>query len=146
MHSLVKSGHPAKQRSGCVIVGVFDRRAPSEPAAALDRASGNALGSALRRGDLDGKAGQVLLLHHVPRLVADRVLLVGLGRERDFDATAYRKACATAARALRSTGAIDAVSYLTHLPVKNRDVAWAVREASLAMQDEFYRFDAFRGT
>jgi leucyl aminopeptidase len=145
MHSLVKSGHPAKQRSGCVIVGVFDRRTPSEPAAALDEASGNALGSALRRGDLDGKAGQVLVLHHVPKLVADRVLLVGLGRERDFDAAAYRKACATAARALRATGAIDAVSYLTHLPVKGRDVAWAVREASLAAQDEFYRFDAFRG-
>jgi leucyl aminopeptidase len=145
MHSLVKSGHPAKQRAGCVIVGVFDRRTLSEPAAALDQASNGALASALRRGDLDGKAGQVLVLHHVPKLVADRVLLVGLGRERDFDAGAYRKACAAAARALRATGAIDAVSYLTHLPVKGRDVAWAVREASLAAQDEFYRFDAFRG-
>ncbi|MGH8481217.1 MAG: M17 family peptidase N-terminal domain-containing protein, partial [Nevskiaceae bacterium] len=145
MHSLVKSGHPAKQRAGCVIVGVFDRRTLSEPAEALDKASGNALGSALRRGDLDGKAGQTLLLHHVPRLVADRVLLVGLGRERDFDAGAYRKPSAAATRAVRATGAIDAVSYLTHLPVKGRDVAWAVREASLAAQDECYRFDAFRG-
>jgi leucyl aminopeptidase len=145
MHSLVKSGHPAKQRAGCVIVGVFDRRILSEPAAALDKASGNALGSALRRGDLDGKAGQTLVLHHVPKLVADRVLLVGLGRERDFDAAAYRKACAAAARALRATGAIDAVSYLTHLPVKGRDGAAAVRDGALAMADEFYRFDGFRG-
>jgi leucyl aminopeptidase len=146
MHSLVKSGHPAKQRAGCVIAGVFDRRTLSEPAAALDQASGGALASALRRGDLDGKAGQTLVLHHVPKLVADRVLLVGLGRERDFDAAAYRKACATAARALRATGAIDAVSYLTHLEVKGRDTAWAVREASLAAQDEYYRFDGFRGS
>jgi leucyl aminopeptidase len=145
MHSLVKSGHPAKQRAGCVMVGVFERRTLSAAAAALDQASGNALGSALRRGDLDGKAGQTLLLHHVPKLVADRVLLVGLGRERDFDAAAYRKACATAARALRATGAIDAVSYLTHLPVKGRDVAAAVRDAALVTADEFYRFDAFRG-
>ncbi len=145
MHHLVKSGNPAKQRAGCVIVGVFDRRAPSDPAAALDKASGGALGSALRRGDLDGKPGQTLVLHHVPKLPADRVLLVGLGRERDFDAGAYRKACAAAARAARATGAIDAVSYLTHLPVKGRDVAWNVREASLATQDEFYRFDAYRG-
>jgi leucyl aminopeptidase len=145
MHSLVKSGHPAKQRAGCVVVGVFDRRTLSEPAAALDQASGNALGSALRRGDLDGKPGQTLVLHHVPKLVADRVLLVGLGRERDFDAAAFRKACATAARALRATGAIDAVSYLTHLPVKGRALADAVRDAALATADEFYRFDAFRG-
>jgi leucyl aminopeptidase len=145
MHHLVKSGNPAKQRAGCIIVGVFDRRALTGPATALDKASGNALGSALRRGDLDGKSGQTLVLHHVAKLPADRVLLVGLGRERDFDAAAYRKACAAAARAVRATGAIDAVSYLTHLPVKGRDVAWNVREASLAMQDEFYRFDAYRG-
>ncbi len=145
MHHLVKSGNPAKQRTGCVIVGVFDRRALTEPAGALDQASGNAIGSALRRGDLDGKSGQTLVLHHVPKLPCDRVLLVGLGRERDFDAAAYRKACAAAARAVRATGAIDAVSYLTHLPVKGRDTAWAVREASLATQDEFYRFDAYRG-
>jgi leucyl aminopeptidase len=145
MHLLVKSGHPAKQRAGCVIVGVFDRRTLSEPAEALDKATGNALSSALRRGDLDGKAGQTLVLHHVPKLMADRVLLIGLGRERDFDASAYRKACATAARALRATGAIDAVSYLTHLPVKGRDLAAGVRDAALAVQDECYRFDAFRG-
>jgi leucyl aminopeptidase len=145
MHLLVKSGHPAKQRAGCVIVGVFDRRSLSEPATALDEASGNALSSALRRGDLDGKAGQTLVLHHVPKLVADRVLLVGLGRERDFDAHAYRKACTTAVRALRATGAIDAVSYLTHLPVKGRGIPSGVRDAALAAQDEFYRFDGFRG-
>jgi len=145
MHHLVKSGNPAKQRTGCVIVGVFDRRALTDPAGALDKASGNALGSALRRGDLDGKSGQTLVLHHVPKLSCDRVLLVGLGRERDFNEAAYRKACAAAARAVRATGAIDAVSYLTHLPVKGRDLAWNVREASLTAQDEFYRFDAYRG-
>ena len=145
MDHLVKSGNPAKQRSACVIVGVFDRRALTDPASALDKASSGALHSALRRGDLDGKSGTTLLLHHVPKLSADRVLLVGLGRERDFNDAAYRKACAAAARAVRATGAIDAVSYLTHLPVKGRDVAWNVREASLTAQDEFYRFDAYRG-
>jgi len=145
MHHLVKSGNPVKQRTGCIIVGVFDRRALTEPAAALDKASGNALSSALRRGDLDGKGGQTLVLHHVPKLSTDRVLLVGLGKERDFNEAAFRKACAVAARAVRATGAIDAVSYLTHLPVKGRDLAWNVREASLATQDEFYRFDAYRG-
>jgi len=145
MDHLVKSGNPAKQRSGCVIVGIFDRRTPTDPATALDKASAGALHSALRRGDLDGKAGTTLLLHHVPKLSADRVLLVGLGRERDFNEVAYRKACLVAARTLRATGTIDAVSYLTHLPVKGRDIAWNVREASLATQDEFYRFDSYRG-
>ena len=145
MNYFVKSSNPEKQRVGCVVVGIFDRRKPTAAAAALDKAAGGALGSALRRGDLDGKAGQTLVLHHVPKIYADRVLLVGLGRERDFDEAAYRRACLTAARAVRNTGAIDAVSYLTHLPVRNRGFDWNVRQAVLVAQDEYYRFDAFRG-
>ncbi|HUR42335.1 MAG TPA: leucyl aminopeptidase [Verrucomicrobiae bacterium] len=145
MHYYVKSSNPEKQRAGCVIVGVFDRRKLTGPAATLDKAGGGALSGALRRGDLDGKAGQVLVLHHVPKVYADRVLLVGLGRERDFDETAYRKACHAATRAVRATGAIDAVSYLTHLPVRSRDIGWNVLNAALVAQDEDYRLDAFRG-
>ena len=80
MDYLVKSGNPEKQRTGCVIVGVFDRRKPSVPAATLDRAAGGALGRALRRGDLDGKSGQTLALHALPKLHCDRVLLVGTAR------------------------------------------------------------------
>ena len=145
MDYFVKSSNPEKQRVGCVIVGVFDRRNPTEPAAALDQAAGGALGTALRRGDLDGKPGQTLILHNVPNIFADRVLLVGLGREREFDEPAYRRACQTASRAVRATGAVDAVSYLTHLKVKDRDVHWNVRQAVLAAHDEYYRFDSFRG-
>jgi len=145
MNYFVKSSNPEKQRVGCVIVGIFDRRKPTAAAAALDQAAGGAIGTALRRGDLDGKAGQTLVLHQVPKIYADRVLLVGLGRERDFDEAAYRKACQTAARAARNTGAIDAVSYLTHLPVRDRGIDWNVRQALLAAQDEYYRFDSFRG-
>jgi leucyl aminopeptidase len=145
MNYFVKSSNPEKQRVGCVVVGIFDRRKPTEAAAALDKAAGGAIGSALRRGDLDGKAGQSLVLHNVPKIYGDRILLIGLGRERDFDETAYRKACHAAARAVRGTGSIDAVSYLTHLPVKDRDIGWNVRQAVLAAQDEAYRFDPFRG-
>src|SRR5690349_7942602 len=145
MEFSIKSGSPEKQRTGCVVVGVYEGRKLSASAQGIDAASGQYLSEVLRRGDLEGSLGKTLLLHHVPKLPADRVLLVGLGRERDFNEAAYRKACIVAARALRSTGTIDAVSYLTHLPVKGRDIAWSVREASLATQDEFYRFDAYRG-
>jgi leucyl aminopeptidase len=144
MKYLAKCSDPAKQRVGCVVVGVFDRRKPTPAARAVDRASGGAIAAALRRGDLDGRAGQTLLLHNVPRIHADRVLLVGLGRERDFGESPYRKVCQAAARALRATGAIDAVFYLTHLPVKGRGIDWNVRQAALIAQDEAYRYDACR--
>lgn len=145
MEYFVKSGNPEKQRVACVIVGIFDRRSPSEAAATIDQASEGAVATVMRRGDMDGKLGSTLILHNVAGTFADRVMLVGLGKERNFDEAAFRKVQAAAARALRQTGAIDAVSYLTHLPVKNRDFHWNVAQAVLATEDVYYRFDECRG-
>jgi len=145
MEYFVKSGNPEKQRVACVIVGVFDRRAATEAAETIDRASDGVLGSVMRRGDMDGKLGQTLVLHNVPGTFADRVMLVGLGKERSFDEAAFRKALAAAARALRQTGSIDAVNFITHLPIKGRDFHWNLQQAVLVTEDAYYRFDECRG-
>ncbi len=145
MEYFVKSGNPEKQRVACVIVGIYDRRNASAPAETIDKAGDGVIGGIMRRGDMDGKLGQTVILHQVTGVFCDRVLLVGLGRERDFDEAAFRKVNTAAARALRGTGAIDAVSYLTHLSVRGHDYAWNVMQATLAVENEFYRFDAMRG-
>ncbi|MFA5940045.1 MAG: leucyl aminopeptidase [Sinimarinibacterium sp.] len=146
MEYFVKSGSPEKkQRVACVIVGIFDRRKLSVAAEAIDKASDGAIDSVMRRGDMDGKLGSIVVLHNVPGTFADRVMLVGLGRERSFDETAFRKAVTASSRALHATGAIDACSYLTHVPVKNRDFHWNVGQAVLATEDAYYRFDDCRG-
>jgi aminopeptidase A. Metallo peptidase. MEROPS family M17 len=145
MQYFVKSGNPEKQRVACVVLGIFQRRQPSEPAAAVDAASGGAVGAIMRRGDMDGKAGTTLLLHNVPGVFADRLLLVGLGRERDFDERAYRKAQRTATRALLETGSLDAANYLTRLQIRGHDYYWNIQQAVLATAEVLYRFDDCRG-
>jgi leucyl aminopeptidase len=145
MEYFVKSGNPEKQRVACVIVGIWDRRTPTPQAETIDQASEGTIGSVMRRGDMDGKLGQTLVLQNVPGTFADRVMLVGLGRERAFDESAYRKAVAATSRALRNTGAIDAVNYLTHLELKGRTFHWNVQQAVLATEAEYYRFDECRG-
>ncbi|MGH8541985.1 MAG: leucyl aminopeptidase [Stenotrophobium sp.] len=145
MEYFVKSGSPEKQRVACIILGIFDRRSPTEAADIIDNATGNAIASVMRRGDMDGKLGTTLVLHNITGLFADRIMLVGLGKERNFDENAYRKAQVAAARALHQTGAIDAVSYLTHLPLKGRSVQWNVQQAVMATADHYYRFDDCRG-
>jgi leucyl aminopeptidase len=136
----VKTGSPERQRTGCVVVGVFERRRLSAAAQALDAACGGLLGTLVRRGDLEGKLGQTLLLHGVAGLAAERVLLVGCGRERDLAGPAYTKVVASAARALTGTGTGDAVSFLAQLTVAGRDGYWKVREAVVATRAALYRF------
>jgi len=145
MEYFVKSGSPEKQRVACVIVGIFERRALTDAAETIDKASEHAISAITRRGDLDGKLGQTLVLHNVPGTFADRVLLVGLGKERNFDEAAYRRAHTAAGRALRGTGSLDAVSFLSHVPVKGRDVHWNVQQAVLVAAQNAYRFDEMRG-
>src|SRR5699024_10042557 len=147
MEYLVKSGSPEKQRVGCVVVGIFERRKPSMQAQALDQASGGLIASIMRRGDMDGKPGQTATLHGLDKMFCDRILLVGCGKERDFDTRAYIRACHTAAEALDNMGGVDAACYLTELNVRGRDdFGWQVKQAVLAFEDVFYRFEDCRGS
>jgi leucyl aminopeptidase len=141
MEFSVKSGKAEKQRSGCVVVGVHEPRHLSDAARALDAASDGALTALLRRGDHGGKAGETLMLHHLPGLACERVLLVGLGKRGDFHDAAYRKACEAAASALDNSGATDALSYLSELPLKGRDAYWMVSQAVVVSAGACYRFD-----
>jgi leucyl aminopeptidase len=144
MEFTIKSGSPEKQRSACVVVGVFDNRKPSLSADLIDRASGGYISEIIRRGDMEGKLGSTLLLHNVKGTLADRVLLVGLGKERDFREREFRSAIRAAVRLLNETGSYEAVVYLTEEKVKRREVAWRVEHAVVVAMEAVYRFDQMK--
>jgi len=140
----IKSGSPEKQRTACVVIGVFEPRKLCVPGEILNAASDNHISDLLRRGDMEGKAGSTLLLHNVPGTLCDRVLLVGLGKEKDFREKEFRDAILTTVRTLNETGAFDATVTLTELPVKKRDMSWRIRQTALMAFEALYRFDRFK--
>jgi len=144
MEFIVKSGTPEKQRSGCIVAGVFESRKLSTVAHQIDEVSGGAISSILRRGDLEGKPGQTLLLHNIPNLPSERVLLVGCGKEKEFNENRYRDTAAKAVSVLKDTGATEVTSYLTELDVKGRDISWKVRQAVEVTEAALYRFDQLK--
>ncbi|RUO62882.1 aminopeptidase A. Metallo peptidase. MEROPS family M17 [Pseudidiomarina planktonica] len=141
MEFSVKSGSPEKQRSACIVVGVFEPRRLSGVAEQLDKVSDGYLSNLLRRGDLEGKAGQVLLLHHVPNILSERVLLVGCGKERELDERQYKQIIEKTINTLNETGSMEAVCFLSELHVKSRDTYWKVRQAVEAAQAGLYTFN-----
>lgn len=144
MEFSIKSGSPEKQRTACVVVGVFESRKLSLPGELLDNATRGYLSDLIRRGDMEGKAGSTLLLQKLSGAEADRILLIGLGKEREFRENEYRSAIATAVRTLNETGGFDGTIYLTELPVKKRDVAWRVQQAVMVVEETLYRFDQMK--
>ena len=144
MEFSIKSGSPEKQRSACVVVGVFESRKLTLPAELLDKASGGYISDIVRRGDMEGKAGSTLLLHNVPATLCDRILLVGLGKEKEFKEKEFAGAIRTTVKVLNETGAFDASIFLTELTVRKRSIAWRVRQTAIIALDATYKFDQFK--
>ena len=144
MDFTVKSGTPDKQRGACIVLGVIESRQLAASGEQADAAAGGFISQLLKRGDLEGKLGQTLVLHNVPNLPAERVLLIGCGPVKDLGDAAYRKIVAKAAAVLNEMGAGEAVSYLADLPVKNRDTAWKARQILECTEHALYRFDQLK--
>lgn len=144
MEFSVKSGSPEKQNRACIVVGVFEPRRLSPTAEQLDEISEGYISNILRRGDLEGKSGQMLLLHNVPNILSERVLLVGCGKERELDERQYRQIINKTIKSLNETGSMEAVCFLSELHVKSRDTYWKVRQAVEATQDCLYSFNSLK--
>ena len=144
MEYTVKSGDPEKQRSACVVIGLYEGRKLTASGKRLDEAAQGALSTLLRRGDIDGKAGQTLLLQNPQGLLCERLLIVGCGKEKDLLEGRYRETCAKMANTLAGTGATEAVVYLPELEVKGRDIAWKIRHTVESVEMALYRFDQLK--
>ena len=98
----------------------------------------------LRRGELEGKVGQTLLLHHVPNILSERILLIGCGKERELDERQYKQVIQKTINTLNDTGSMEAVCFLTELHVKGRNTYWKVRQAVETAKETLYTFDQLK--
>jgi leucyl aminopeptidase len=136
---------PTSAGVDCVVVGAFADLSLSPAAQALDAASGGRLAALAQRGDVSGKTGATTLLHDLPGVSAPRVLVVGLGDAARFGVPQYLKAIGDAVRALKTGATRSALFTLVDLPVKDRDAAWAIRQAIIAADHASYRYTATFG-
>ena len=141
MEYLLKSGDLAQQRTACLVVGVHARGDLTQPAVDLDQMSAGAINKLLKRGDFQGRAGQIQFLYDLPDLACDRLLLVGLGPHKEFNLSAYRKAAAAAAAALDESHATEAITTLPLLEIANVSLYTRLREVVIATEDALYRFE-----
>jgi leucyl aminopeptidase len=146
MEFTTTNNHPEAQKTNCLVLGVFNNRELSPTATHLDSNS-NAngfLSTILKSGDLDGKAGQTLFLYKVPTLLAERVLLVACGENKELEDNQYRDILRKTITALQPTGISDIVCTLTELPVKNRNIYWKTRQLIEIFMECTYLFNDFK--
>jgi leucyl aminopeptidase len=139
----IKNGNPEKQRTDCVIVGVFEGQKLTEAAKSLDMASNKAISAILKNGDMEGKLSTTLVLHSIAEVAATRVLLVGLGKLAEFTEKQYRQAVRAAIKALPK-GVASASMFLPELAIKQSNIASKVAHLVEVVMDATYQVNAIK--
>jgi leucyl aminopeptidase len=98
------TGRRASQLSAdCLAIGLFDEETLTGAALAVDQASRGQLGRLKAAGDVPVRPGETQLLAAPAGISAKRLLVVGLGKRRDFRQRGWRKAVSAALAAVLKT-------------------------------------------
>ena len=143
MELVVKSVNADTLKTATLVVPVSEGGALGTVAQKIDTLTGGAISAILKRGDLVGKVGQTLVLHTPTGVKAERILLVGVGKEELGDRP-YRKIASSVLAVLKGLGGADAVLALEEVAVKARTPYGRARLLSETLLDGEYVFDRFK--
>ncbi|MEJ2576571.1 MAG: leucyl aminopeptidase [Gammaproteobacteria bacterium] len=137
----IVSAAPAATKTQCLVVGIHEARQLGAAAEEVNQASAGVLQRLLRKGDLDGKVGASQFFYELPGVAAQRVLVIGLGPAKSFDAATYAKAAEAAAAKLQDSPVTEAVFCVPESFADKTAVYAALRGLVLAVEQATYRFD-----
>ncbi len=96
---------------GALVVNLFEGvETPSGGTGAVDRALDGAISALIADGEIKGKKGELTLIHTLGKLPSARVVVVGLGKQADFNAEVVRVVTASSSRYLRKLGVRQAAT------------------------------------
>src|SRR5262249_2668735 len=108
-----------------------DKGSPIEGVIAeLDKSAGGTLGKLAASGELTGKMLEMTLVHFVPGITSQRLLLVGAGKREKFGTAELRKLASAAVRYLKNRS-VKRLAFLARESDKNAVGAEAVTEGLL---------------
>jgi len=131
MEFSTRGGQPEALKAQCLMVFAEAGGKLGGAARALDARHGGVIAAAIKRGDLTGKAAQVVAL-------ADgmtRIVVVGLGKVAEADEASWLKAVRAGLDVVMAGASHDLVVCLDGRPVRRRDAGWyASQLAQVALQ------------
>ncbi len=144
MHFSVTLESVQQLKTGTLVLGIGEDLALSPAGQQLDRASEGALARLLDSGDIQGKAGQTLLIQGLPGVTAQRILLVGLGKEKQLADRHLRRVMNAVLGQLKPLNSGQATLLLDSFTVQGRTSASTAALACETLASGLYSFDQFK--
>lgn len=126
----------------CLVIGVTEDGEFSPAAAAVDDASGGRLRQMFDSRDATPLFRKTTLVHGMPGIRAERILVVGFGKPDKLTRSRFDQACRAAGRVLRDHPLTECHVCLHEVPVAGTTEGWRLRQAALALQNANYRYTA----
>ena len=127
MDFLVKSSSVETLKTSALVLTVNEQLQLDSQGQLIDSLSGGAISAHLKAGDIQGKLGQTLLLHSLPNLSAQRVLLLGIGKDAELSDRTARKLITAVLNVFKNLSIKDAALGFTDLRIKDRDAYASAR-------------------
>ena len=135
MNIKVIAGDIADIDVDAAVINIFDDVQISDGATgAVDKALGGAISRLISEGEIKGGKGEVTIIHTFGKISPSRVVVVGLGKQKDLSGEVLRQVMGTICRRLRRIGVESASTILHGAGIGGLDVAesgQAIVEGSL---------------
>ena len=137
----IKSGNPEKQQSSCLVLAVFEDQGMSPSTRIIDRSSKGQISRLLKRGDISGECGESILIPEIANIPAHRVLLLGCGKESEFDSSKLQKVTATLIQQLLDKNISEAMLFLAELECEDTELSTRIEQIIIQAAYSSYHFD-----
>lgn len=125
-------------KSECLILGLFEEDTFVGLAKSIDQASSGLLSRLMKSGEMTGKKNTHVLLHEIANTNVARILIIGLGKQTEFNERVWANSIRYTLRQLLSTK-IKSATWV--LPVaQDRDFIWTLRLATQLSREYRYNF------
>lgn len=145
MEFKIKRGVLAGQRTPCLVLGVIEGKVKTELLQELDQQLEGRLTRSFRSKEFTGADGEKLLLHAGMGVPWERVLLVGLGKERALSLNRLRQSSSAAARFLIDKKISNFLMALGQVSIRGTGLVERVQALCEGVLLADYRFDQYLG-
>lgn len=144
MEISVKTINLETVKTPCIVVGVNDKHKLTASAQQLNTLANGLISKLLHRGDISGEIGDSLMLHDVPGLKSERLLLVGCGKPAELTQKKYQTILTNASNTLSKANIKNAIISLADLDEKVLSHTMQIRLATEALHQADYRFSQLK--
>ncbi len=134
MDILIKKGNIIKTKTPAMILPICEKEKGLKGVIKeVDEKTGGMISQIIKRGDFEGKPSQISILYVKDVLLAQRVVLVGLGKRDGMTLEEIRNAYARVMQTLRNLNVKDTATFFDFsvLPIEKEKIAAAIAEGTL---------------